>query len=198
MTIAKHCAQRTCVGCRSCKGQDELVRYIISPTGELLVDYQHKLPGRGAYTCLDKKCVEQALSRNGFARAFKVARIDSDAECLIASLRCQLHNRVINLLGMARKAKLMSSGSQMVLDALRKPRDITAVLLAVDVSAGVGSKVRQRAQHAGVQVFECFDKATIGQALGLTERSVVALIKSPLAQTINYELQRYMYVMGDL
>jgi hypothetical protein len=49
-----------------------------------------------------------------------------------------------------------------------------------------------------VPLLECFDKATIGQALGLSERSVLAVTKSPLAQTLNQELQRYKYVMGEL
>lgn len=198
MTKQKHHVQRTCVACRCSDEQGNLIRYVASPAGQLLVDYQHKLPGRGAYTCIKGDCIFQAVQRKAFARSLKNAQIEVDRDLLIDTLREQMRQRVLNLIGMARKAGLVASGSQLVLASLAKPGDLAWVLMAHDVSEGVGSKLRQRSERACVPLIECFDKATLGQALGLSERSVMALIKSPLAQTLNHELQRYMYVMGEL
>lgn len=189
---------RTCVSCRVTAAQDTLIRYVAAPDSTLLVDYRHKLPGRGTYTCLNRNCITQAVQRKAFTRSLKNAQVDVSVDQLISSLQEQVTARVLNLIGMARKADLVASGSQLVVASLGKPRDIAWVLMANDVSQGVGSKVRQRSARAGVPLIECFDKAAIGQALGLSERSVVALMKSPLAQTLNYELQRYKYVMGEL
>lgn len=189
---------RTCIACRSTGAQETLVRYVSAPDGSLLVDYQHKLPGRGSYTCLTKQCMTQAVQRKAFTRSLKNTQLNVDVEQLVRSLQEQVTARVFNLIGMARKSGLVSSGSQLVIASLRNPRDIAWVLMAKDVSEGVGSKVRERTTRAGVPLVECFDKAAIGQALGLSERSVLALMKSPLAQTLNQELQRYTYVMGEL
>lgn len=189
---------RTCIACQATEAQETLVRYVSAPDGSLLVDYRHKLPGRGSYTCLNKKCITQAVQRKAFTRSLKNTQLNVDVEQLISSIQEQVTARVLNLIGMARKADLVSSGSQLVIASLRNPRDIAWVLMAKDVSEGVGSKVRQRAARAGVPLIECFDKAAIGQALGLSERSVLALMKSPLAQSLNQELQRYTYVMGEL
>ncbi|MEA3466296.1 MAG: DUF448 domain-containing protein [Thermodesulfobacteriota bacterium] len=189
---------RTCVSCRVTAAQDVLIRYVAAPDGMLLVDYQHKLPGRGTYSCLNKNCITQAVQRKAFTRSLKNSQLNVDVDRLIGSLQEQVTARVLNLIGMARKADLAASGSQLVLASLKKPCDIALVLMATDVSQGVGSKVRHRSARAGVPLIECFDKTAIGQALGLSERSVVALMKSPLAQTLNYELQRYKYVMGVL
>ncbi|OQY25137.1 MAG: hypothetical protein B6I37_02070 [Desulfobacteraceae bacterium 4572_35.2] len=189
---------RTCIACRATKAQETLVRYVLAPDGSLLVDYQHKLPGRGSYTCLNKKCMTQAVQRKAFSRSLKNAQLNVDVEQLISSLQEQVTARVLNLIGMARKASLVSSGSQLVISSLKNPRDIAWVLMAKDITQGVGSKVRERTMRANVPLIECFDKAAIGQALGLSERSVLALMKSPLAQSLNQELQRYMYVMGEL
>ncbi len=189
---------RTCIACHATEAQETLVRYVSAPDGSLLVDYRHKLPGRGSYTCLTKKCMTQAVQRKAFPRSLKNAQLNVDVEQLISSLQEQVTARVLNLIGMARKADLVCSGSQLVIAKLGNPRDIAWVLMAKDVSQGVGSKVRQRAARAGVPLIECFDKAAIGQALGLSERSVLALMKSPLAQSLNQELQRYTYVMGEL
>jgi len=189
---------RTCISCRATEEQEVLVRYVSAPDGSLLVDYQHKLPGRGSYTCLSKKCMTQAVQRKAFTRSLKNAQLNVDVEQLISSLQQQVTARVLNLMGMARKANLLSSGSQLVLSSLKNPRDIAWVLMARDITQGVGSKVRERTARANVPLIECFDKAAIGQALGLSERSVIAVMKSPLAQTLNQELQRYTYVMGEL
>ncbi len=189
---------RTCIACRESAAQDELIRYVVAPDGAILVDYQHKLPGRGSYTCFTQECITRAVQRNAFVRSYKNTQVSIDVDQLISSLKAQVTTRVLNLLGMARKAGLVASGSQLVLSTLRDARDIAFVLLATDVTQGIGSKVRQQAARAGVPLLECFDKATMGQALGLSERSVLAVTKSPLAQTLNQELQRYKYVMGEL
>ena len=162
-----------------------------------MVDYQHKLPGRGAYTCFDRDCITRAVQRRAFARSLKNAQIDVDIDSLISELRLQVEARVLNLIGMARKAGLVASGSQLVLASLKNPEQIAWVLLAEDVTQNVGSKVREQTARACIPLIECFDKATLGQALGLSERSVLALKVSPLAQTLNHELQRYRDVMGD-
>jgi hypothetical protein len=174
------------------------VRYVNAPDGRLLVDYRHKLPGRGAYTCLNKECIALAVKRKAFSRALKNTQVDIDIDQLYCDLCAQLKARVLSLIGMARKAGLVASGSQLVLSSLSRPSDIAWVLLVNDVTQGIGAKVRQQTKRADVPLLECFDKATMGQALGLSERSVLALTKSPLAQTLNQELQRYKYVMGEL
>jgi len=189
---------RTCIACRESAAQDELIRYVVAPDGAILVDYQHKLPGRGSYTCFKQECISRAVQNNAFGRSYRNTQVSIDKNQLISSLQEQVATRVLNLLGVARKAGLVASGSQLVLSTLRDARDIAFILLATDVTQGIGSKVRQHVARNGVPLLECFDKATIGQALGLSERSVLAVTKSPLAQTLNQELQRYKYVMGEL
>jgi len=63
--------QRTCLGCREEKGKNELLRYVLDPEGTVVPDILAKLPGRGAYTCFCRDCVEKAAIRKQFARAFK-------------------------------------------------------------------------------------------------------------------------------
>ncbi|MGN6694575.1 MAG: YlxR family protein [Aquihabitans sp.] len=61
---------RTCVGCRSVRPQQELVRIARSGDGTLAVG--RTLPGRGAWLCLDSPpCLDLAVRRGGFARSFR-------------------------------------------------------------------------------------------------------------------------------
>jgi predicted RNA-binding protein YlxR (DUF448 family) len=49
-----------------------LLRWVAD--GDVVVaDPQARLPGRGAYTCRTRRCVERAARRGGFNRAFRRA-----------------------------------------------------------------------------------------------------------------------------
>ncbi|MDA8283140.1 MAG: YlxR family protein [Actinomycetota bacterium] len=67
---------RTCVGCRSRRPAAELVRIARLDDGRLAVD--RTAPGRGAWVCAAgfgrpaADCIDAAVRRGGFARAFRV------------------------------------------------------------------------------------------------------------------------------
>lgn len=188
--------QRTCLGCRQGADQAELVRYVMGLDGGILVDYRRRLPGRGAYTHLDPECLLAAVKRQQFDRAFRGQNRKPAAEALLAALADALRERILNLLGMARKSSQVVSGSNLVLDSLN-PDDTALVLMAEDISQGIGEKVHGRAERAGIPCQRLFDKALLGRILGKGERSVVALKKGPLAETINKELSRYKRIVGE-
>jgi predicted RNA-binding protein YlxR (DUF448 family) len=63
---------RTCAGCKSKRLQSELIRVVLAPGGAVTVDTgpRGKTPGRGAYVCPDRACIERAL-RGGLGRVLK-------------------------------------------------------------------------------------------------------------------------------
>jgi predicted RNA-binding protein YlxR (DUF448 family) len=61
--------ERTCIGCRRRRGQDELVR-LVADRGRV-VRARPGAPGRGAYLCPDESCLDAAEKRRAFARAFR-------------------------------------------------------------------------------------------------------------------------------
>jgi uncharacterized protein len=176
--------------------QDDLVRYVMSPEGEVLVDYRQRLPGRGAYTHIDRECVRTAVKRQQFDRAFKGKNRKVEGEKLLDELARELLGRVVNLLGMARKSGQALSGSNLVLDSL-DPAETVLVLLAEDISDGIGKKVQGKAERAGILCERIFDKGLLGQVLGKGERSVVALKKGALAETMKKEMIRYKQIVGE-
>ena len=62
-----------CVGCRANKPKRELVRVVRDPEGEISVDLKGKKTGKGAYICLDKKCLAAAKKTKVFERALGCA-----------------------------------------------------------------------------------------------------------------------------
>lgn len=197
MSTSGHKAQRSCLGCRRVFDQNLLVRYVLSPQGEVLVDYRHKLPGRGAYTCLDRSCIESAVRRRQFDRAFRQGVRELDAVVLGEAVRDQIRERIQNLLGMARKSANVVSGSSLVMESLGGRSGLALVLMAEDVSAAIGEKVAAKAAMVGLPCFRLLDKGILGQVLGKGERSVVAFKSGLLADSVKNELSRYKNIVGE-
>ncbi len=185
-------AQRTCIACRATLDKKDLIRYVVAPDGQVLVDYRHKLPGRGAYTCVDAACLEKAVSKNGFTRSFRGRCQHVNYTALEIQLQDAIIYKIESLLGMARKAGIITSGSNMVLDQVRKPHcDIGLIVIAQDISPDIGKKVEYAATRSQIPHFSVFNKDKIGQILGKEERSVVGILSGNLADSMLNELSRY-------
>jgi len=63
--------QRTCIGCRQVRAKAELLRLVRRADGMVYIDQVGVEPGRGAYVCLRRECVDEALQRGRLARAFR-------------------------------------------------------------------------------------------------------------------------------
>lgn len=62
---------RTCIGCRRQQPKAALVRLVRRADGRVGVDHSGAAPGRGAYICPGRACVEAALKRGRLAHAFR-------------------------------------------------------------------------------------------------------------------------------
>lgn len=69
---------RTCVGCRSLRRQDDLLRLARTPWGVRFDPRRHQ-PGRGAYLCPDPRCID-AAARRGAAPLRRALRGAPEAE----------------------------------------------------------------------------------------------------------------------
>ena len=191
MSDSRREPERTCVGCRTSRPRAELIRYVLSPAQQLLVDYRQKLPGRGVYTCCDLACVARAVERRQLQRGLKCMTLQVATDEVILALGEALRQRIESLLGMARKSGQIISGSQAVLTALKSGTDPAFVLISDDISAGIAEKVRSSAAARRVELLQLFGKDRIGGILGKGERSVAALPAGQLADAILFEVQRY-------
>ncbi|WP_419998315.1 YlxR family protein [Streptomyces boninensis] len=69
-THARACPERTCVGCRERAAKSDLLRVVVVGD-EVVPDDRGTLPGRGAYLHPAKACLDLAVRRRAFTRAFR-------------------------------------------------------------------------------------------------------------------------------
>lgn len=61
--------QRMCTVCRERREKEELIR-VVRFNDEIIIDYDGKAQGRGAYICKSDECINQAQKRRALERAF--------------------------------------------------------------------------------------------------------------------------------
>jgi len=62
---------RKCVGCMEQKNKKELIRIVKNKDGHISIDFTGKAPGRGAYICLNTKCLQNAFKKKALNRALQ-------------------------------------------------------------------------------------------------------------------------------
>ena len=78
MANAKQPAQkkipmRQCMGCSEHKPKKELLRVVLSPEGEVSLDFTGKKSGRGAYICKSVKCLQKAKKSQRLEKSLNCA-----------------------------------------------------------------------------------------------------------------------------
>ncbi|QTX31203.1 YlxR family protein [Aminithiophilus ramosus] len=72
-TRDKRSRPRTCVGCGEENPKREMFRVARDSAGGVAIDTSGRAPGRGAYLCRKRSCVESARKRNALARTLRVS-----------------------------------------------------------------------------------------------------------------------------
>ena len=62
---------RTCIACRAKRPRTELIRITRSRDGRVTVDARGGAPGRGAYLCPERACIDGALASDRLRRGLK-------------------------------------------------------------------------------------------------------------------------------
>ena len=77
---------RQCLGCAEHKPKAELLRVVLSPDGEVSLDFTGKKSGRGAYVCKNVTCLKKAQKTRRLARNLECEIPDEVMAALEAEL----------------------------------------------------------------------------------------------------------------
>lgn len=121
--------ERMCAVTRQVAAIDDLIRFVVSPTGEPVADLKRKLPGRGLWVSLSHAAVAEAARRNVFAKSFK--RDIQVPKTLADDVERLMLRSVAEALAMAAKAGQVVSGFSKVEGAI-EGRQAVALIHATD------------------------------------------------------------------
>jgi predicted RNA-binding protein YlxR (DUF448 family) len=179
---------RMCAVSREVRPVEELIRFVLSPQGEVVPDLKRKLPGRGMWITASKARVAEAVRRNQFSRGFK--RDVRAASGLAADTESLLVRSAVEALAMAAKAGQVVSGFAKVEEALKGGR-ATALIHACDGAPDgirkLDAIVRQRSgnhgESDGLPIITALSSEELDLALGRTNVIHAALLAGPAGKT---------------
>ncbi|MBL0225585.1 MAG: DUF448 domain-containing protein [Geobacteraceae bacterium] len=190
--------QRSCLGCRLTRDRDALIRFVLSPQGELVPDIEAKLPGRGAYTCISEPCLKAALKQRQFSRAFKQEVVTAAPDEMAGQVVGIMQRRILGYIGLANRAGQVISGGSLVSDAIRGGSKPGLILVATDVSESIGEKIELLAGVNRIVCFRIMKKEDFGAILGKAPRSAVAIRVGGFVAQLAHEIERYRNFLGEV
>jgi uncharacterized protein len=208
----KSATMRMCAVSREVRPIDELIRFVVSPQGEVMADLKRKLPGRGLWISASRRAVAEAVRRNHFNKGFKrdlriTATLPADTETLLV-------RSAVEALAMAAKAGQVVSGFAKVEDALgsRLARALSALIHASDGAAdGIrkldalarqieAGKRQSDGQPPALPIVTCLSSEELDLALGRANVIHAAVLAGPASRTFlsrSQTLVRYRLADAD-
>ena len=188
----KSATVRMCAVSREQRPISELIRFVVSPTGEVVPDIKRKLPGRGLWLTASHKTVAEAVRRHQFAKGFK--RDVRVAPSLAADTENLLSRSAVEALAIAAKAGQVVAGFAKVEAALRNRQNggpVAALIHAADgaedgirkLDAAARQNTGNRAETPELPVITALTSAELDLALGRSNVVHAALLAGPASNT---------------
>jgi predicted RNA-binding protein YlxR (DUF448 family) len=205
----KSATLRMCAVSREQRPIDELIRFVVSPQGEVIPDIKRKLPGRGLWISASRQTVAEAVRRHQFSRGFK--RDVRVAESLAADTETLLARSAGEALAIAAKAGQVIAGFSKVEAALADRKDRGTIAALVHASDGASDGIRKlqalarqnAANHGESPDFPAVTALTSAELdLALDRSNVIhaALLAGPASKTFlsrSQTLVRYRAADAD-
>jgi hypothetical protein len=182
--------ERKCIVSGKVRDRAHLIRFVVSPDGEVVPDLAAKLPGRGLWVSADRASLEQAVAKNHFSKAAK-ANVKA-ARDLADRLEKLIVRRMTDDLGLARRSGNLVAGFDNVLRELDGAKPPAALVEASDGAADGRRKLfgSARARGLDLPMIEVLTAEEISLALGRGNVIHAALKSGPLAERLIFEAGR--------
>ena len=196
---------RMCAVSREVRPIGELIRFVVSPQGEVVPDLKRKLPGRGLWISASRGTVAEAVRRNQFSKGFKrdiraAATLPADTEALLV-------RSATEALAMVAKARQVVSGFSKVEGALREGQAQALIHASDGAADGIRKLDAIVRQNAGINdessefpVVTALTSEQLDLALGRSNVIHAAVLAGPASKTFlsrSHVLVRYRMADDD-
>jgi len=182
-------AERKCIVTGESHPQDELIRFVVGPEGDVVPDLELRLPGRGFWLSAHRDMINTACAKRLFAKAARQTVKVSDT--LADDVEALLARRCLDRISLARRAGQAVAGFDRVGEWLRRPnarRQGGVLFSASDGAAGGRGKIERLA--GDMAVVSMFSMTELGGAVG-SERTVHLVVASGgLAKALKRDARR--------
>ncbi|MCK5546526.1 MAG: RNA-binding protein [Rhodospirillaceae bacterium] len=195
---------RRCIITGQPRALEEMLRFAISPAGEVVFDANGKLPGRGLWLWPGSDMLHTAVAKGEFAKVLRAAAQRSAKaqvkvpDDLGLEIERQLKKRCLASLSMAKRAGQVTSGFEKVRARLKKG-NAGLLLAALDGARDGKNKIGHlaRAASPGTSVVSLFGRDDLAGAVGREEAVHMVLEPGRLAETMLRDASKLAQFTGQ-
>ena len=203
----KSAVRRLCAVSREVRPVGELIRFVVSPQGEVVADIKRKLPGRGLWLSASRRVVAEAVRRHQFSRGFK--REVRVAPTLAADTEQLLARSTVEALAIAAKAGQVVSGFAKVEALLRQNPGHAGIAALIHAADGAADGIRRldalarekggnTGQSAKFPIITALTSTELDLALSRANVIHAALLAGPASRTfLSRSLTLVRYRLAD-
>lgn len=193
--MAQDMNPRTCIVTRTEKSPDDMIRFVKGPDNQVFPDLKRNLPGRGVWVTAQRDVLEEAISKNLFARGFKdKVQVDEGLPQLVEDI---LRQTSLQALAMTKKAGLVATG-QAKAEAMIRDGIALALIQASDAGTdgvkklAAALKAQKVYEEREVMLINEFTSEELDKTLNGTNTMYVALSNGGAAKKLVKMINRLM------
>ena len=184
--------QRRCIVTRRAGSREGLIRFAISPEGEVVPDVAERLPGRGLWVTAQADILGRACAENSFAKAARrKVRVPADLPERLPGL---IDQRCMALIGLARRSGAAVAGYEKARAMVE--RGAAAVLLEASDGARDGREKLLRGARSA-RVVALWTAAQLGAPFGRDRVVHVAIEAGGVCERLVREVERLEGLRGS-
>lgn len=193
--------ERSCIVHRQTKPCEDMLRFVVDPQNNVVLDLKSVLPGRGVWVTATKQDIDFAVRKELFPQAFD-RTVDVD-RALAERIEEMLETAALSALGFSAKAGLVVTGFEKVQATLGK-NQLRAVVFASDGAEDgirkMRSKLKQTVRAKKITVHQSLRCEQMSLALGRSNVIHAALLKggaTDLCLKMMVRLENYRPHLSD-
>jgi predicted RNA-binding protein YlxR (DUF448 family) len=178
---------RTCIACRTHDDRAELIRLVLDPSGNVVVDLRAKLPGRGAWVHARAECLHNVeRDPKTLGRAL---RAGVEVAGLAGTVRSLLRAALMDGLSLAAAGGALVGGADLLEAALKSGR-IRELVVASDAAERSVKNLRDAAPDVPTTLADGLTRDALGARIGRGSLAAVGVSDLPAARHLLRTLRR--------
>ena len=179
--------------------REKTIRFVIGPDNTVIADLSEELPGEGIRLLGCRGTLEASIRDGSFTGLFAKERLEDDpiiSASFVDKIESQLMDKVLGLIGLARRAGSVLNGFAKVEGSLKSGK-CKLLLTASDGAEDGRMKMTRLAEAVECQQVTILPSARLSMALGQTNVIHAGIIGSGWAERLNASIDRLsLYVNG--
>ena len=179
--------------------REKTIRFVIGPDNTVIADLSEELPGEGIRLLGYRGTLEASIRDGSFKELFDKKWLDGDpviSASFLDKIESQLMDKVLGLIGLARRAGSVLNGFAKVEGSLKSGK-CKLLLTAIDGAEDGRMKITRLAEAVECQQVTILPSARLSMALGQTNVIHAGIIGLGWAERLNASIDRLsLYVNG--